>query len=199
MRMRERVAWGFAGAIALLAIAAVARVAQGGELDPPTSPGSTLRTLDELVPAWDQARPAPERFDLVLGGGGVLDKETGLVWEQNVPLGTASWATAQHICYTQRLIGNRRGWRLPTFAELQTLKDNTQIDPVLPTGHPFDGSISSSNAFWTATTDPANQNQAYGVRFDVDDWSLDAKSASHKVWCVRGGAGYDGNPAPPAP
>src|SRR3954467_14198402 len=38
--------------------------------------------VDVIPPAWSQTLPAAERFQLVLGGAGVLDKETGLVWEK---------------------------------------------------------------------------------------------------------------------
>ena len=43
--------------------------------------------VDLIPPAWSQSLPAPERFQLVLGGAGVLDKETGLVWEQTPAAG----------------------------------------------------------------------------------------------------------------
>ena len=41
-----------------------------------------LEKLEQIPPVWSQILPASERFELVLDGKAVLDKETGLVWER---------------------------------------------------------------------------------------------------------------------
>ncbi len=76
--------------------------------------------LEQIPPVWSQDLPAAERFVLVLGGAAVLDKETGLVWEQAPNSDQASWLAAQPFC-NDRTVGNRKGWRLPTVQELASL------------------------------------------------------------------------------
>ena len=43
-RIQNKIAWGVAGALALLLIAALAGVVFGGPLDPTAAPGSTMKT-----------------------------------------------------------------------------------------------------------------------------------------------------------
>ncbi|MEB2308821.1 MAG: hypothetical protein OZ917_05905 [Candidatus Brocadiaceae bacterium] len=46
--------------------------------------GPTVRTTKELQPAWStKIKKASKRFQLVLDGAAVFDKETGLVWEKS--------------------------------------------------------------------------------------------------------------------
>jgi hypothetical protein len=89
----------------------------GGDLNPSAPPGPTMKTLDQIPPTWSQKLPASARFVLVLDSAGVLDKETGLVWEKS-PDGTKyTWDVAFAICVTQ-CTGGRCGWRIPTVEEL---------------------------------------------------------------------------------
>ena len=107
------------------------------------APSVTIQTvldaINRIPPAWSQILPAAERFVLVMGGAGVLDKETGLVWEQS-PDGTTTsiWEDAQVVC-NLKAVGNRKGWRVPSVNELASLLDPTNPagNPDLPVGHPF--------------------------------------------------------------
>ncbi|MGH2524303.1 MAG: DUF1566 domain-containing protein, partial [Anaerolineales bacterium] len=145
--------------------------------------------LDHIPPAWSQALPAAERFVLVLDDAAVLDKETGLVWEQSPNTTARAWLDAQIFC-NQRVVGGRKGWRLPVVQELASLVDSTQSSPALPAGHPF--TIVQLSNYWSATTFADNTSLAWVVLLDDGD-VVDAfdKASNAFVWCVRGGQGVD--------
>ncbi len=141
-----------------------------------------------IPPAWSQKLPASQRFQLVLDGQAVLDKETGLVWERSPSTTTMSWTSAIIHCYTKE-VGGRKGWRLPTVEELASLVDTTQSNPALPAGHLFLNVQSSF--YWSATTVADAASDAWGVDFGGGLVFTGGKSANVYVWCVRGGHGYD--------
>lgn len=147
------------------------------------------------MPAWDQTLPASTRFIVLtnMNSEAVLDRETGLVWEQSpdtTPPTPRNWHSAQFHC-NQKTVGNRKGWRLPTVQELASLVDpsNPGGNPDLPPGHPF--SNVQSSVYWSATTDASNTTGAWGVNFLFGGVGDGDKSGAHLAWCVRGGQGPD--------
>ncbi|HHT9125938.1 MAG TPA: Lcl domain-containing protein [Candidatus Brocadiia bacterium] len=147
--------------------------------------------LDGKPSSWYKKLPASQRFKLVLDGEAVLDLETGLVWERSPNTDTMDWYAAIYHCYNN-VVGGRRGWRLPTIEELESLIDSTQGPPTLPAGHPFLNVQSS--VYWSATTLAGIASNAWRVSFgggDLDG-NGEEKSFTSYVWCVRGGQGYDG-------
>ena len=178
------------GAVSLVGVAAVVLAA--------VAPSVTLQTVldafNRIPPAWSQTLPTAERFVLVVGGAAVLDKETGLVWEQSPNEPQRTWVEAQLYC-TIKTVGNRLGWRLPTVHELATLVDpsNPFGNPDLPVGHPF--SNVQSAIYWSATTDAGDANRAWEVNFFFGNSAgvpeSMVKSTNNFVWCVRGGIGAD--------
>jgi len=151
--------------------------------------------LDRIRPAWSERLPASDRFQLVMGSAAVLDKETGLVWEQS-PSAEADWVGAQLHC-NNSAVGNRKGWRLPTIQELASLVDPTQFDPALPGGHPF-SNVRASHAYWSATTSALNSSTAWFMNFQTGSVSIASagvftsdKPSTNFVWCVRGGQGVN--------
>jgi len=165
-----------------------------GSLQPSAAPAPTMKTLDEIPPTWDQTlecdTTACPRFQLVLGGAGVLDKETGLVWEQAPDSSGMSWAAAQQYC-AWRVVGGRLGWHLPTVEQLASLMTPTATTaPYLPTGNPFTGVQSSF--YWTATSLAGGTSSAWGVNFYTNQVLYGGKTDGFLGWCVRGGQSYDG-------
>ncbi len=186
MVKREKI--GFMALVLLMAFSVGQPVVQAGDLEPPAPPGPTMKTLDEIPPTWSQTLPASERFVLVMGGAAVLDKETGLVWEQSPDTTTRTWANAIDYCYNKN-VGNRKGWHLPTVEQLASLVDPTQSNPALPSGHPF--SNVQPSFYWSATTYTSFTAFAWFVHFlDGVVGGVD-KAGTFNVWCVRGGQGYD--------
>jgi hypothetical protein len=173
----------FLAGVALFLSAAV----QAGDLDPSGPPDSTMTTLDEVPPTWSQKLPcdatACPRFELVLDDEAILDKETGLVWEQSPGTGTFAWAHAQSNCNAKN-VGGRQGWYLPTAEQLASLVDRTQTSPALPAGHPF--SNVQSMVYWSATTGAHDAARAWGVYLRNGAVNCYGKAHYYSVWCVRG-------------
>jgi hypothetical protein len=129
------------------------------------------------------------RFQLVLDGAAVLDKETGLVWEREPANEEFPWGMASGHCYSLSL-GGRRGWHLPTIEQLGSLVDPLvgAPGPTLPAGHPFINV--QSNFYWSATGG-AHVTYAWGVMFSTGDMYGRDRPGSACAWCVRGGETYD--------
>ena len=189
MRDHGKSVWMSAIAVALVAgVLSLPALLGAGDLDPGAPPGPTMKTLDEIPPTWSQKLDAAERFVPALDGGAILDKETGLVWEQSPDTSGNIWASACSHCY-QREVDGRKGWRLPTLEELASLVDATQISPALPSGHPFDDV--ENWHYWSATTYADDTSSAWYVIFDHGQIFPATKDSAKYVWCVRGGQGHD--------
>jgi hypothetical protein len=148
-----------------------------------------------MPPTWSQKlqcdTTACPRFESVLDNFAVLDKETGLVWEQSPGTTAEQWVDAAVLCQLKS-VGARTGWRLPTAEELASLSDPTVAPPgpTLPSGHPFNNVQSAS--YWSASTLVGAPTWALFVFFGNGLMSYDDKTVGHYIWCVRGGHGYDG-------
>ncbi len=196
------VAYGCGGSVVL---------AQSGSLEPPSTavngrgdPTPTTQTQ----PSWDQLLPANERFQVltrIIGGDGgpvaiedwgVLDKNTGLVWELSPGetdgvLGITladrlNWTFARLECANHRTGGGQKGWRLPSMQELASLVDADQLNPALPVNHPFNN-IQFTSLYWSATTNAALPSDAWVVGFGNGNVGTFTKTNLSFVWCVRGG------------
>ena len=147
------------------------------------------------TPSWNQQLPASTRFVVLSNWGSgnetVLDRETGLVWEQSPSTSGFDWINASDHC-VQLSKGGRKGWRLPAIQDLASLIDPTQSNPALPSGHPF-SIVSTSSGYWSASNSARDANSAWLVYFtSVFDMGLDGKSTVFNLaWCVRGGPGVD--------
>ncbi|MCP5006971.1 MAG: DUF1566 domain-containing protein [Planctomycetes bacterium] len=153
--------------------------------------GGPVDGVNPSVNSWSQVLTAADRFELVMGGVAVLDRETGLVWERSPQAATRTWSGAISNCM-QRSIGGRYGWHIPSVEELASLKDPENTNPALPTGHPFDTNTVQPALYWSSTTTAYDTLSAYGVHFNSDYNHSDAKNQFHNVWCVRGGHTQDG-------
>jgi Protein of unknown function (DUF1566) len=152
------------------------------------------------LPAWDQKLPANTRFVRVLFeeacannvcaqvAQGVLDRETGLVWERSPSSLLVQGLGGARGIRASRTHGNRQGWRVPSLDDLYSLVDPTITSGIsIPAGHPFlDVSIDD---YWTSTDGYPGYAYPLGLvqggnHSQVPNEVLEA----HLVWCVRGGA-----------
>ncbi|HSB45950.1 MAG TPA: DUF1566 domain-containing protein [Nitrospira sp.] len=83
---------------------------------------------------WDKNLPSASRFTVltVFGGAAVRDNNTGLVWEQAPSADLVIWRIATSNCLNKQ-VGKTVGWRLPSEAELSSLRDPTLQIPFVPT------------------------------------------------------------------
>lgn len=164
-------------------VALLATDARGGGLDPGSPPASTMRPLDELMPAWDRALTAigpdlcnTQRFKCVLPDGpsglAVLDRETGLVWERTPATANDTWTNGNQGCVNKTLDA-RRGWRLPARDELQTLLFSDGPGP-------FDLGNGGLFFFTNQVSDDVGQEIYFGDGTVTGDTTA-------RAWCVRGG------------
>ena len=154
------------------------------ELQPAALLRQRMKPLDKVQPTWSQKLPAEKRFLLVLDGEAVLDRETGLVWEKSPDTTRRFWDQAVVYCYN-KVVGGRKGWRLPTIEELASLVDTTQSGPPLPSGHPF---LNVQPSFyWSGTEYAINPDFAWYVGMDSGGTYNGNKSGRYSVWAVRGG------------
>jgi len=146
-------------------------------------------SLQPNLKSWSKTIPTAKRFVVLadFNSQAVLDRETGMVWEQSPASTTLTWSTARSNC-ADKVVGGRKGWRLPSFAELATLVDPTVTPgPILPTGHPFTNV--QSTYYWSTTTGAEFPVGAWAVTFDfATTGSVEpvGKTAFLPAWCVRG-------------
>jgi hypothetical protein len=146
-----------------------------------------LFTVNDVVQAWSVTLPPSRRFTVVMNGQGVLDHETGLVWQRTPGNGTVE--TTYPFSLRECAVvadGGRRGWRVPTLSEMQSLMDLTRTDPSLPPGHPF-VTPTAPRRFWTQTLNLADTSTNWVADFTDHNFFGYPHDGSVRVWCVRGG------------
>lgn len=151
------------------------------------SAGGSVGEVGNYTTRWDTNHPSASRFTIVFPGA-VMDKNTGLVWEQNPSSPATDWSAARFQCVNKN-VGGTRGWRLPSVVELTSvLNQQTQVaTPVVPSE--FTG-VQIAN-YWSATTHAptATSNSttiALTLSFSDGTVGQSNKGGSGNVWCVRG-------------
>ena len=148
--------------------------------------------------SWSNVIPnASKRFVVLadFANAAVLDRETGLVWEQAPDMIHRTWADARLSCVS-KVVGSRMGWRLPSFPELASLIDGGNVhfpDPALPAGHPFTNVVGTH--YWSATTmaEPNPTSDAWAWILDFEEATVvpHPKLFGGIAWCVRGAMNTD--------
>ncbi len=151
-----------------------------GSLEPSAVPAPTMKTLDQIPPTWSQKLScditACPRFEVVLDGAAVLDKETGLVWESFAgKTEIIDLQTAIDTCVA-KVVGGRQGWHLPTIEQLTSLSDIVFNYSFGAAPLPYFRSLHwSTSNYWSV-------DFSTGLPFPI---------SGNYVWCVRGGQSHD--------
>lgn len=140
--------------------------------------------------AAGEAWPDPRFTDN--GDGTVTDQLTGLVWLQDADrFGEVTWEQAlekaKFLAAGDHGLddGSRPGdWRLPNIRELRSLLDYSQVDPMIPAGHPF-ANVQSA-IYWSSTTLASAPTLAWMTTMGIGPAVFDLKFNSCRMWPVRG-------------
>jgi hypothetical protein len=115
---------------------------------------------------WDQALPAAQRFVVLaaFNNAGVLDNNTGLVWEQMPETTKRNFQDSTYAC-ANKSVGGQKGWCLPSIPELASLIDPSVApsSPTLPAGHPFTNV--QSDGYWSASEHSVTPSTAWVAFF----------------------------------
>jgi hypothetical protein len=120
----------------------------------------------------------PSRY--TSANGTVYDTRTRLTWQLTLDAGTYTQSSAVTYCAGLTLAG--LSWRLPSVEELETLVDDTRVNPSIDTTA-FPGT--PSVGFWTSSLCAGLVGDAWYTFFN-NGWSLNAGvTNSLRVRCVR--------------
>lgn len=126
------------------------------------------------------------------GDGTVTDNLTQLIWLKDAYCsGTGTWTQALTDCNAlahgscELSDDSSAGdWRLPNVKELQSMIDYSQLNPALPSGHPFTNV--QSDYYWSSNTYAGYTDSAWVMYMYYGYVSSYIKTDSYSVWPVRG-------------
>lgn len=160
---------------------------EGSLVDAGGSPDASVEGGADAGPDLELAQwPVPPEApsDYLVQGGVVLDRRTGLAWQQGWTVGT-SWSDAVAQCEhlnTASYGGASSGWRLPTAIELLSLVDSSAMNPAINSSAFPD---TPSTPFWSASRPSADAGVAWEVGFARGDARLLEVTLDAGVRCLR--------------
>lgn len=118
----------------------------------------------------------------------VHDRRTGLTWQRESDAKTLSYEAAEAFCLSSAT-AHRRGWRLPTIAELQTLVDVRENDPALDKTVFPERKGETNIRFWSSTSvvskDSASDLKMWVLGFSQGKSDkISRKDGTARVRCV---------------
>ena len=118
--------------------------------------------------AVDLNHSSAARFVIAFPGA-VLDKQTGMVWEEAPDATLRTWTDATRSCI-DKTVGGTIGWRLPSMVELMSLQDFSMAPPFVP-----------------ANVRPDVQSTIYWSTSTFAKAPIGGTPFTFPAWCVRGG------------
>lgn len=133
-----------------------------------------------LVASANDTRADAPVGQYIISNGTVFDTKTELLWEQNPTISLYTWNDAKAHCQNLSLMGT--GWRLPSMKELQTIVDESRVDPSIDvTAFPN----TALEKYWTSTIRAAYVTDAWLVAFDYGGTSRESMGLAFRARCVR--------------
>jgi hypothetical protein len=111
----------------------------------------------------------------------VTDNHTGLVWQRTPP--STSYFAGDAIVYCDGLThAGSSEWRLPTISEIQTIVDETRIDPAIDTSV-FPGVV--PEYYWSSSDAPGDATWIIHFGRGITSGAPNGGSVPWRVRCVR--------------
>jgi len=107
----------------------------------------------------------------------VFDTQTGLRWQQVSSPAPISWLEAEAYC--------KAPWRLPTMKELQTLVDESRIDPAIDALAFPDVYEMTEFGYWSSSPVAGLSGYAWIVRFSAGATDYGDLAYDYRVRCVH--------------
>jgi hypothetical protein len=118
-----------------------------------------------------------------LTDGTVYDSLTNLIWQKTPYADTLTWEQALTYADTLTQAGYS-DWRLPNIKELQSIQDNTAINPALNTNY---FNVFGRKKFWSATTLSNRTTSAWYFDTQFGITTYQTKTSRLNTWVLRGG------------
>ena len=115
------------------------------------------------------------------GDGTITDHFTNLVWQKSPYHDSLTWENALHYADTLTMLGDT-DWRLPNIKELQSINEETLINPSLNRTY-FD--VNSSSKYWSSTSLPNQITKAWYLDTQFGITTYYPKTLKMNVFCVR--------------
>jgi hypothetical protein len=116
------------------------------------------------------------------GNGTITDNLTNLVWQKTSYADTITWEQTLVYADTLSLTGTS-DWRLPNIKELQSINDESLVNPSVNTN--FFSNIGVKK-YWSSTTLPNQTTKAWYFDTQFGITTYDTKTIKHNLICVRG-------------
>lgn len=115
------------------------------------------------------------------GDSTITDNLTNLIWQKFPIITNQNWEQA--IIYSENLVlANATDWRLPNIKELQSLNDESEIQPSLTT--PYFQNLGVQK-YWSNSSLPNQTSKAWYWDTQFGITTYDFKTNSNHVICVR--------------
>ena len=116
------------------------------------------------------------------GDGTVFDNCTGLMWQQEDDDVPRNWGEALGYCEGLEIAGYD-DWRLPNKRELESIVDNSKVDPSINDDYFLNTNTNLS--YWSSTTYDGINDNSWKVGFYSGFVKYDEKISNLYVRCVR--------------